>query len=44
MKRQKQWKDQYDTLQAEYEKLYTKKLELEYAYNQLQEQQKQFRS
>ena len=44
MKRQKQWKNQHDTLRAEYEKVYTKKLELEYAYNQLLEQQKQFRA
>lgn len=44
MKKQKQWKNEYDTLQADYEKIYTKKLELEYAYHQLLEQQKQFRS
>lgn len=44
MKSQKQWKNQYDTLRAEYERLYADKLELEYAYKQLQEQQRQFQS
>lgn len=43
MKKQKQWKQEYDILQADYEKIYSQKLELEYAYHQLLEQQKQSR-
>lgn len=44
MRKQRQWKEQYESLRTEYENIYAKKLELEYAYNQLQERQKQIRS